>query len=77
MEISMGNHHKFQLVKMKAALNTNKKHHKAQRERRRMHSLNEALEVLKKKLQLSICGDLKLPKIETLRLGKFKFSCLI
>jgi hypothetical protein len=54
---------------MKATLN-NKKFHKAQRERKRMHSLNEALEILRRKLQDSISDDLKLPKIETLKLGK-------
>lgn len=54
---------------MKATFNT-KKYHKAQRERKRMHSLNEALEILRKKLQESICDDLKLPKIETLKLGR-------
>lgn len=58
---------------MKSTFN-HKKFHKAQRERKRMHSLNEALEILRRKLQDSICDDLKLPKIETLKLGrKFDF----
>lgn len=67
------NEFSLQLEKMKSTFN-NKKFHKAQRERKRMHSLNEALEILRRKLQNSICDDLKLPKIETLKLGKIWVS---
>lgn len=35
-----------------------------------MHSLNKALDVLRKKLQHSLSSDLRLPKIEALKLGK-------
>lgn len=54
---------------MKAIAN-NKRFFKAQRERKRMHSLNKALDVLRKKLQHSLSSDLRLPKIEALKLGK-------
>lgn len=48
----------------------NKRIFKAQRERNRMHSLNKALDTLRKKLQSSLSGDLRLPKIEALKLGE-------
>lgn len=47
-----------------------KRFFKAQRERTRMHSLNKALDVLRKKLQNSLSSDLRLPKIEALKLGE-------
>lgn len=52
------------------AIVSNKRFFKAQRERRRMHSLNKALDVLRKKLQHSLSSDLRLPKIEALKLGE-------
>ncbi|CRL08617.1 CLUMA_CG021487, isoform A [Clunio marinus] len=55
---------------MKASIN-NKRFFKAQRERHRMHSLNKALDVLRKKLQQSLsCPELRLPKFEALKLAK-------
>jgi Helix-loop-helix DNA-binding domain len=54
---------------MKSTVNT-KRFFKAQRERNRMHSLNKALDVLRKKLQQSLSSDLRLPKIEALKLGE-------
>jgi hypothetical protein len=35
-----------------------------------MHSLNRALDILRKKLQSSLSSDLRLPKIEALKLGE-------
>jgi hypothetical protein len=52
-----------------------KRFFKAQRERNRMHSLNKALDVLRKRLQKSLSVDLRLPKIEALRLGEHFFLC--
>lgn len=54
---------------MKATINS-KRFFKAQRERNRMHSLNRALDVLRKKLQNSLSSELRLPKIEALNLGE-------
>lgn len=58
------------------ATGSNKRFFKAQRERNRMHSLNKALDVLRKKLQHSLSSDLRLPKIEALKLGKLS-DCLV
>lgn len=49
---------------------SSKKYFKAQRERSRMHLLNRALDVLRKRLQQSLSPEMRLPKIETLKLAR-------
>lgn len=42
-----------------------------------MHGLNKALDVLRKKLQSSLSTDLRLPKIEALKLGESLIANII
>lgn len=47
-----------------------KRNFKAERERLRMGSITRTLDILRKQLQHSLKAELKLPKIETLKLAK-------
>lgn len=52
------------------AITPYKRNFKAERERLRMGSITRILNTLRKQLQISLKSELKLPKIETLKLAK-------
>lgn len=52
------------------AITPYKRNFKAERERLRMGSITRTLNTLRKQLQISLKAELKLPKIETLKLAK-------
>lgn len=59
------------------AITPYKRNFKAERERLRMGSITRTLDVLRKQLQLSLKVELKLPKIETLKLAKNYINVLL